>query len=96
MSRWWTRRGRVAVVWPNGDIGSQWFACARGARNQGAVRWASGAGAETLLAWVKDQQVHGVDVVLPTQQQQASVPMWQDALQAHAALEESLQLQSGE
>lgn len=95
MSMWWTRRGRVAVVWPNGDIGSQWFACARGARNQGAVRWASGAGAETMLAWVKDQQVPGVDVVLPTQQQQASVPMWQDALQAHAALEESLQLQSG-
>ncbi|MFZ9107781.1 MAG: hypothetical protein ACO20R_07730, partial [Burkholderiaceae bacterium] len=79
---WGPRRGRVALVWPNGDTGSQWFACARGARNQGALRWASGLGVETMLAWVKNQRVRGVDVVLPTQQQHASVPMWQDAMQA--------------
>ncbi|MFZ8938814.1 MAG: hypothetical protein ACO2ZS_02075, partial [Burkholderiaceae bacterium] len=79
---WGPRRGGVALVWPNGDTGSQWFACARGARNQGALRWASGLGVETMLAWVKNQRVRGVDVVLPTQQQHASVPMWQDAMQA--------------
>ena len=95
MPMWWPRRGRVAVVWPIGDTGSQWFACARGARNQGAQRWASGLGVETMLAWVKDQRVRGVDVVLPTQQQHASIPTWQDAMQAHATLEESLQLQTG-
>ncbi|MFM1923370.1 MAG: hypothetical protein RL019_1210 [Pseudomonadota bacterium] len=95
MPMWGPRRGRVALVWPNGDTGFEWFACARGARNQGALRWASGLGVETMLAWVKNQRVRGVDVVLPTQQQHASVPMWQDAMQAHATLEESLQLQTG-
>ncbi|MFZ9098014.1 MAG: hypothetical protein ACO2Z8_00930, partial [Burkholderiaceae bacterium] len=48
-----------------------------------------------MLAWVKNQRVRGVDVVLPTQQQHASVPMWQDAMQAHTTLQESLQLQTG-
>lgn len=92
------RRGRerLGVVWPSGELASRWFACGEPTLAGQTLRLANGQGEDELLAWLGTQSVRQVDVVLSAQHRVEALPSWHTDLQAHAALLEQLQQQTGQ